>query len=370
MIHRSLNFFKHLGFFAVATVALGSHASEVDSQARKVKVMAYNVENLFDTVHDKNKDDWAYLPLSQKKSDPAVKAACAKISNPFYKRECMELDWSPKTLQTKITNIASMITSSFEGQGPDIIIFSEVENFAALQELQRSGLRNKGYKEIVLIEGPDSRGIDNAILSKIPLVATQSHFVELPERDGKPAHPTRDILEATFQVGSKKLTVFANHWPSQGNPTENRLAAAKTLAKAALAADARGEAVLAMGDFNCLKPELDGPIGDVLNKNFVDGVEERLANDNVKTQVPGTHWYKGHWSFLDRVYVLKNSFSERGMKLDWMTLDVHAPDFALRVNEYRRRDGTIEKTYVPYRFDTKQTAGYSDHLPLTLTVGF
>ena len=29
---------------------------------KKVGVMTYNVENLFDTVHDKGKRDWEYLP--------------------------------------------------------------------------------------------------------------------------------------------------------------------------------------------------------------------------------------------------------------------------------------------------------------------
>jgi len=364
-------FLKSLAFVALGFAGLTSSADEPSSQARTVTVMAYNVENLFDTVHDDGKDDWAYLPQSTKRSDPRVKEACAKVTNPHYKRECLELDWSAKTLQNKIDNIASVITSSFGGVGPDIIIFSEVENFAALQELQRKGLRNKGYREIVLIEGPDSRGIDTAILSKLPLLGTQSHRVELPRgEDGRDAHPTRDILEATFKVGTKKLTVYGNHWPSQSNPTENRVATAKTLVKAALAADARGESVLAMGDFNCLRPELRGPVGEILDTHFIDGVEERLANTNLRTKMPGTHWYRGTWSFLDRAYVLKSSVAKRGMKVDWNTLDVHAPEFVLRVNEYRRRDGTIEKSFVPYRFDATQASGFSDHLPLTLTVSF
>jgi hypothetical protein len=55
-----------------------------------------------------------------------------------------------------------------------------------------------------------------------------------------------------------------------------------------------------------------------------------------------------------------------GLSVKWDTLDVHGPDFALRVNEYRRRDGTIEKNYIPYRFDAKQKSGYADHLPLVV----
>jgi endonuclease/exonuclease/phosphatase family metal-dependent hydrolase len=351
-----------LGFIALTLVGFQVSAQEI--QANKVKIMGYNVENLFDTVHDEGKEDWAYLPKSTKNSDPRVKEACNKISNATYRRECLDLDWNGKVLQSKVKNIASVISTSFEGTGPDIILMSEVENFNALQELQRNGLRNKGYKEIILIEGPDERGIDVAILSKLPLVATQSHNVELG------SDKTRSILEATFQVGSKKLTVFANHWPSQSNPGEYRVEAAKTLLKAAREADARGEAVVALGDFNSLLPEIRGPVGDVLNKDFIDGIEERLSNTTLKTKVPGSHWFRGTWSFLDRIFVLRNSIEQRGLKVDFNDIDVHAPDFALRVNEYRRRDGSIEKTYIPYRFNAEQAGGYSDHLPLTMTVSF
>jgi len=361
--HRTFNTFT---FMALALMSFAARAKDVETVTRKVTVMSYNVENLFDTVHDEGKEDWAYLPLSTKRSDPRHQAACAKVSNPTFKRDCLDLDWSAQALQTKVKNIASVISTSFEGQGPDIALFNEVENFNALEELQKNGLRNKGYKEIVLIEGPDSRGIDVAILSRLPLIATRSHEVTLPEQNGKPAHPTRSILEATFKIGNKKLTVFVNHWPSQSNPTENRVAAAKVLVKAALAADARGESVLAMGDFNSLREELNGPVGAVLQNDFVDGIEERLADKTQKMAMPGSHWFKGSWSFLDRAFVLQNSLDNQGMKIDWTDLDVHAPDFALRVNEYRRRDGSVVKTHIPYRFDAKQRTGFSDHLPLVL----
>ncbi|MEO5667756.1 MAG: endonuclease/exonuclease/phosphatase family protein [Bdellovibrionota bacterium] len=365
MNQRSNNVLKSITLLGLSVMAFAARANDIETARSTIKVMEYNVENLFDTVHDDGKEDWAYLPLSTKKSDPRVKAACAKETNPTFKRECLELDWSPKTLQSKITNIASVITSSFGGTGPDVIIFEEVENFAVLQDLQRNGLRNKGYNEIILIEGPDSRGIDTAILSKLPLEATTSHRIALPDLNGKEAHATRDILEATFKVGSKKLTVFANHWPSQGNPGANRIAAAETLVKYARAAGARGESVLAMGDFNSLLEEIKGPIGEVLNKDFVDGVEERVTNGTVKTTMPGSHWFRGGWSFLDRAYILK---TETQMKIDWNDLDVYAPEFALRVNEYRRRDGSIEKTFIPFRYNAEQGTGYSDHLPLTLTL--
>ena len=43
---------------------------------------------------------------------------------------------------------------------------------------------------------------------------------------------TRGILEATFSVRGKMLSIFANHWPSQANPNKTRFLAANVLMKA------------------------------------------------------------------------------------------------------------------------------------------
>jgi hypothetical protein len=34
--------------------------------AKSIKFMAYNAENIFDTKHDENTDDYTYLPLEVK----------------------------------------------------------------------------------------------------------------------------------------------------------------------------------------------------------------------------------------------------------------------------------------------------------------
>ena len=42
--------------------------------AKTISVMSYNVENLFDTVHDQGKEDYTYLPLSLKQKSPEIQA--------------------------------------------------------------------------------------------------------------------------------------------------------------------------------------------------------------------------------------------------------------------------------------------------------
>ncbi len=352
MKHLSNNAIKTLSVFVF--LLLGSGISQAK---QTVKVMTYNVENLFDTEHDEGKSDWAYLPL-RAKNDPKVQAECHKISNSHWRQECLELDWSPLVKRNKVLNLSQVIKSSFGGQGPDILVLEEVENRKALESLRDEGLSGMGYTTLVFIEGPDLRGIDTAILSRYPLFASKDHHVNLPSQGSSP-HPTRNILEATFKVGSKHLTVFANHWPSQGNPTSHRIAAANTLVKAAFDANKRGDFVVALGDFNSVVEEIQGEIGQIIRGEngklaFVDGIEARLDREAnfPPTRRPGSHWYRGSWGFLDRILVFQNSLN-KGLAIDWKNLDVHAPDFAM--------DGPK-----PFRFNAKTMDGFSDHLPLVL----
>lgn len=329
-------------------------------------LMSYNVENLFDTAKDTGKEDWAYLPRAFKNQSPEVQKACSQVSNPRWRRECFNMDWSSVTLRTKVGNVGRVIKSSFRGAGPDILVLQEIENIQVLEILNSSALRGLGYRTQVLVEGPDKRGIDTAILSRLPLIKKRSHSVRLPSG----SRPTRDILEVVLNAGGKKLSVFANHWPSQGNPTSYRVAAANTLLRAARNAHREGSHSIAVGDFNSLLDEIRGDVGQTLVGNdspyhFKDGIELRLGNDSrTPTALPGTHWYRGKWSFLDRVYFFNGSLSSDGIKMDWQQINVHAPSFALREHEYRRRDGSVIYSKIPFRFNAEEKIGYSDHMPL------
>ena len=42
------------------------HVFSANLQAASFTVMTYNLENLFDTVHDKDKLDWPYLPKNKR----------------------------------------------------------------------------------------------------------------------------------------------------------------------------------------------------------------------------------------------------------------------------------------------------------------
>ena len=137
-------------------------------------VMTYNLENLFDITHDKGKEDYTYLPLALKDSSREVQNYCNNLSNEYYKKSCLELDWSETILNAKIQNLIKVITSAQYGFGADILVFQEVENSNVLNLLIRNGLGKLGYKYISLIEGPDKRGIDVGMISRFPIKAQKN----------------------------------------------------------------------------------------------------------------------------------------------------------------------------------------------------
>ncbi|MBO5624804.1 MAG: TonB family protein [Prevotella sp.] len=103
----------------------------------------YNQENLFDTCHDEGKRDFEFLPTGSNR-------------------------WNARKYKSKLRNmsraLADMGTDVLPNVGCAIIGLSEVENAKALDDLTaEEPLRARGYKYI-LVEGPDMRGVDVALL--------------------------------------------------------------------------------------------------------------------------------------------------------------------------------------------------------------
>lgn len=340
-------------------------SSGLTMAAQRVTLMTYNVQNLFDTYHDKGKLDYTYLPKSIKDSSPEVQEYCRNESNEHYRKECFELDWSPQVLNAKIKNLAKVIRESHAGVGPDILVLGEVENIKVLNWLNKQVLADLGYRHEVLIEGPDHRGIDVAVLSKYPVASSKGHVV---------SEKTRLVLEVNIKVGSKVLTVFANHWPSQNSGTEERIKAAKVLLKAADSAAEKGNFVIATGDFNTLPAESPNPIDDHLTKKasgdryFIDALKEK-NQAGAPVIHEGTHWYRGEWHHLDRVFVYAKSVIENNFVPNWRSLDVYKPSYLLKDLRWTNYEtGQVSVHQVPMRFDPVTKQGFADHLALKFEV--
>jgi endonuclease/exonuclease/phosphatase family metal-dependent hydrolase len=362
-------------FFVLFTMLTSSSIFAHGSAAKTVTVMSYNLENLFDTTHDAGKNDYTYLPLALKNSSTEVQTYCKNMRSGYYRRMCFELDWNEAILNKKISQLSRVIKSV----SPDILVVQEVENLKVLTQLRDQGLALEGYKHIVLIDGPDRRGIDIGILSRFPLAnSAKLHYVNLsdayPDRDPQDIRPTRGILEATFQIGKRKLTVLGNHWPSQNNPDAARLAAAKRMAKIA----ANGlYPVIALGDFNTVASDSPNAIKEqvTIDDRFFDAQEMAWGRDLGNT---GSHFYRGHWSPLDRLFFYRKG-ARRGcswiffsdcIRPQWPSFGIVKKDWMLTDQTFTDQNTGDEVTYkgVPLRFNAKTGEGFSDHLPVILKV--
>lgn len=331
----------------------------------EIKVMAYNVENLFDTQHDKNKDDFTFLP----KGFPGKDAACAKVTNTNYRKQCYNTDWTTDRLEVKLEQIARVIEA--QGDLPDILVLEEVENENVTSMLAAV----LGYPDYMITEGPDERGIDVALLFKTDKLKYIAH--EDLDVTSSVGFETRPILKVHFKTktkSQKNLFVFGNHWPSQASGTPARAAAAKVLKKVIMDDQKKyGEDnyfALAMGDFNVLEDESPNPIWDTLFSGTgfesVHELAEQSRNPMRSYFPPGTYHYGGDntWNRFDKILVSSALLDGQGTEVLTETFRILYADFMTKTVKGGAR--------VPLRYDHNskdpKKAGFSDHLPIYVKI--
>ncbi|HCN45796.1 MAG TPA: hypothetical protein DIT18_09210 [Pseudomonas sp.] len=339
-------------------LALGlAGCASTPAPEQRVSLMTYNVENLFDTQHDEGKEDYAYLPLSLKQAHPEWLATCAKIAVQAWRDECEKNDWTDARLKEKLTRLASVIEQIDAGRGPDILMLDEVENRNVVEQLN-SRLDKSGYQTRVLLEGWDERGIDTAVLSRLPQWGEPIlHRVPYKNENGDDSDKTgktRGILEVRLLLpDGQKASVFAVHLPSGGGPGYLRRQAVDYLAelKQQLPADVLP---IVGGDFNI---------------NAAEEVKHRYIADNLANtwsvshligcgECQGSYYYhrERQWSFFDILLFPKEMSGTgfNGWKVD--SASIHMP----RASQYQ-----VNKWGSPARFEGgKYPQGVSDHWPM------
>lgn len=305
--------------------------------AEPLKVVSYNVENLFHPKHDTvcidsttfiEKDDYEWTPEGERR-------------------------WSYTRYYRKEENIARVLTNIGEWNGVDIVGLQEVENALCVKRLCYT-LRPGEY-DFVHYESPDARGIDVALIykkSRVDTIATRAIRVSASLNDGmsaaKPLNGeliTRDILYVCAQI-DKRDTVhfFVCHLPSQrGGKAESewkRRVAKEVLEEAVdsvfkVQAEAK---IVVMGDMNAEDLEVKG-----------------LKDERMKGE--GTHKYQGRWTCLDHFYTSPSLDSLSRAEI-YNAAWIQEPD-------EKYLDLKPKRTYNGFRY---QKDGFSDHLPIVLTV--
>ena len=177
---------------AVLLLALAAGAAESAAADAAVPVPApffvanWNVENLYDAVDDPDNDgDDEFLPNN------------------------VTTRWTQVRYETKLDNLAQVISGMNDGAGPDVLGLEEVENEDVVRDLVER-LPGKRYG-VVHVDSPDPRGIDTAMLfNRTRFSLLESHAYKIPLKWGE----TRDILHAVLEDrDGEKLHVLINHWP-------------------------------------------------------------------------------------------------------------------------------------------------------------
>lgn len=346
-------------FLSLATgCAIGGKKEKWDlppKAADEIAVMSFNVENLFDTVHDEGRNDYTYLPAIVKRKNVAFQQACKETNDSAYRvGECLSTDWNETQLDTKLQNLTKVVLN-VDDAGPDVLMLIEVENENVLNIWNKDYLQKAGYKTVVLLEGPDKRGIDVGLMSRYPVVG-KPVLHKIPwkpenDKDKQWMEQSRGVLEVTLKApNGDPITFFVAHFPSQANPTYWRRQAADFLAK--LIKDKGPNAmVMAGGDLNITHEEEQKELFFKKTLSEAGAVSHLVGCKDC----PGTHNYRKSWSFLD-AHVYGKALLADGTgsyQMEPNTIDV-----------IRYSDVHLKKGKYPKRWDYDRLEGVADHFPL------
>lgn len=333
----ALIFLLHLG------MAFGQNPQLED---KGVRVMFYNVENLFYPEDDPLKNDDEFT------------------------KEGMRY-WTFRRYQEKLNRVAKTTIALGEWEPPAVVGLCEVESIECLEDLiSQSPLKKFGYK-IVFEEGPDKRGIDVALLYRpeyFQFLSYKAHEVKFPEEGSR---PTRDILYVKGLVGSDTLHLFVNHWPSRYGgqlatlPKRNYAASVLRAQFDSIMTAVPSAKILAMGDFND-HPD-DESMEDILRakKSISNMKKGDLYNMIWQYEFKkGTHKYEHEWGILDQ-FVASPGILDSTARLFTQPQHAQIFDADFLLEEEKDGVGSIpNRTYIGFKFH----GGYSDHLPIYVDV--
>jgi predicted extracellular nuclease len=314
---------------------------------RYLRVMFYNVENLFDTRHDSLKNDEEFLAEGSR-------------------------HWTADKMYKKINNIARVITAVGGWEPPDLVGLSEIENRYVLNALVRnSPLKVQNY-QIIHRESPDIRGIDVALLyQRNKFRPVTIDFIPVIY-EGNSHSTTREILMVKGLTNRKDtLFVFVNHWPSrwegQLESEERRMFVASIVRNKvdSIFTCQPGANIIIMGDLNDY-PDNKSLVDILKAKTEYDTIQENeLYNLSYYLQFKkglGTLKYDGHWGILDQM-VVSGRLLVKNQQLFTSIEDAHVynADFLLEKDEAQLGFKPF-RTFIGFQYH----GGFSDHLPVYL----
>lgn len=194
-------------------------------------------------------------PKKSRTFDGTVTIGAFNILNLFdeYDDPYHSDEGTPAKPKDQLEHVAARIRAA----NADVLALEEVETRFYLQRFVASMLPDMGYEHVVCFEGNDRRGIDVALLSRLPVGPVTSHMYErFSDGSGGETWFQRDLLQVRIEPpDAPSFQVFVVHFKSKRNGTESektRLAEcrqARKILDAELAKD-KNALFAICGDFN------------------------------------------------------------------------------------------------------------------------
>ena len=332
-----MSFNKKIQFICLLQICLSLTLTGFSQNEDRVRVLFYNVENLFDTKDDSITDDEEFLPNGPR-------------------------GWNYEKYRDKVNSLSKVILPAGEWIPPDIFGLCEVENSEVVGDLlNKTALSGFNYS-MVHKDSPDPRGIDVCLVYNEDRVELLEYDYFMPYVWKKENYRSREVLHAVLGVYGDTLHLFVGHWPSRRGgvlATRNRRIELSDFInyKIDSLAHVYGDdiKVVVMGDFNSA-PE------DEEMTNFLGGTG-RVKLKNLSASWPigaGSYKYQGKWEYFDQIIVSENMLESRnglGTVVEASSVFILESLLTDDVNYTGKRPFS---SWWGYSYQ----GGYSDHLPV------
>ena len=335
---------KYFFTFSFMLLLLLNLTAQENKRNFKIHTVAfYNLENLFDTINDVNKNDEA-SPI-------------------------MEIRFNRgKIYREKVSNMAEVVSQigfDITKRPPSILGICEVENRMVVEDLISDEKLRKYNYGIIHYESPDDRGIDVGLIYNkdvFKVKNSSSHDVFITGNNSSKRRNTRDQLVVSGYLDGELMHFIVNHWPSRGADETKRIAAAEVnnFIIDSLRNKYDSPKIITMGDFN--DDPFDKSIKKILGakKNIKDVKKNDMYNPFETILVDkgvGSNAYRDKWQLFDQI-ILSKPFLYKNYK-DYQLYKAGVFNKSFLINKKGKFKGYPFRSFSYGTF----TGGYSDHLP-------
>ena len=318
------------------------------------KVVFYNLENLFDTINDPNKNDEEYLPEGARK-------------------------WTTYRYNQKLENMSRVLfdIAAKDRNFPTVIGVSEIENRLVLEDLLATPKLAKANYRIVHYDSPDRRGVDCAFFyrpDKFKLEGSEAHNISFP---GRPNFLTRDLVAMWGKIEGEPFYFIVSHWPSRlGGKERSQYSRDFVAEKCKHICDSVHKAnpatkVVIMGDFNddATDKSVTHVLGAKGNINKLDKNDMFNPFHDMLKAGYGTLAYRDSWNLFDNIVVSENLATASTGTLKIQKAEGSKFYGNIFISPYMiQKEGQYKnyplRSFVGSNFQN----GYSDHFPVYIYI--